>query len=194
MEVVKRQKYSKRSEDCAQNHEKIWIIVWGSPTPPMGKSWSAGTQIRKSVEQTVPGGQAKREMGHGHFLHPHKRRHFISVYDPRSVWQQYCGLQDCKSADCESCSGHDSSGNEERESRCGVAAPQRPRLSIHIASILQANTILRHNAVHVKERKSLWQCHGRKFLLHSENRVHLPPQAKDAPRSKRTDRQVYLLL
>ena len=27
MEVVKRQKYSKRSEDCAQNHEKIWIIV-----------------------------------------------------------------------------------------------------------------------------------------------------------------------
>ena len=46
----------------------------------MGKSWSAGTQIRKSVEQTVPGGQAKREMGHGHFLHPHKRRHFISVH------------------------------------------------------------------------------------------------------------------
>ena len=43
------------------------------------------TQIRKSVEQTVPGGQAKREMGHGHFLHPHKRRHFISVHDPRSV-------------------------------------------------------------------------------------------------------------
>ena len=77
---------------------------------------------------------------------------------PNEKWVtdiSYIHTKDCKSADCESCSGHDSSGNEERESRCGVAAPQRPRLSIHIASILQANTILRHNAVHVKERKSL---------------------------------------
>ena len=50
---------------------------------------------------------------------------------------------------------------KKEKSRCGVAAPQRPRLSIHIASILQANTILRHNAVHVKDKEILmtmpWQ-------------------------------------
>lgn len=32
------------------------------------------------------------------------------------------------------------------------------------------------------------------FFSILKNRVHLPPQAKDVPRSKRTDRQVYLLL
>ena len=45
--------------------------------------------------------------------------------------------------------GHDPLGHEEREkeSRCGVTAPQRPGLSIHLTSILQANTILWHNTV-----------------------------------------------
>ena len=37
----------------------------------------------------------------------------------------------------------------------GLALHSDQGVSIHIASILQANTILRHNAVHVKERKSL---------------------------------------
>ena len=38
----------------------------------------------------------------------------------------------------------------EKEGRCGVAAPQRPRLSIYIASIFYANSILRDNAINVK--------------------------------------------
>ena len=42
---------------------------------------------------------------------------------------------------------------EEEESRCGVAPPQRPRLSIHFASIFQADTRLRHYAFHVKTWK-----------------------------------------
>ena len=37
------------------------------------------------------------------------------------------------------------------ECRCGVAAPQRPRLSIYIRSIFQANSILRDNAINVKQ-------------------------------------------
>ena len=51
--------------------------------------------------------------------------------------------------------GHDPFGHEERENRCGVADPKRLGLSIHLTSILQANTILWHNAIHVKERKFL---------------------------------------
>ena len=39
-----------------------------------------------------------------------------------------------------------------KEGRCGVAAPQRPRLSIYIPSIFQANSILRHNTINVKKR------------------------------------------
>lgn len=39
-----------------------------------------------------------------------------------------------------------------------INAPQRPRVSIHLASILQPNPILRDNTFHVKQRKPL--CHN----------------------------------
>lgn len=35
-----------------------------------------------------------------------------------------------------------------------------------------------HYAVYVKERKSSRQCYDREFLLHPQNRVHLPAQAR----------------
>ena len=76
-------------------------------------------------------------MGHRYFLYPYQGRRPVPVHDPGSVRQQYRGLQDGDAADSQPCPGYDSAGNEEgeKESRCGVAAPQRPRLSIYIASI-----------------------------------------------------------
>ena len=55
--------------------------------------------------------QAEYEMGHGHLLRPYKGGCIVSVHDP--------------------------AGDEEREkeSRCGVAAPQRPGLSIYLSWI-----------------------------------------------------------
>ena len=49
----------------------------------------------------------------------------------------YCGLQDSVQTDGQSCVGYDPAGDEEREkeSRCGVAAPQRPGLSIYLSWI-----------------------------------------------------------
>ena len=52
----------------------------------------------------------------------------------------------------ESGSGYHSSGNTQRkeEGRRGVAAPQRPRLSIRFTSIFQADSTIRHYAFDVK--------------------------------------------
>lgn len=79
----------------------------------MGKPRSTGTQIRKFVKSAIQDRQTKYKMGHGHFLHPYQGGGAISVYDPRSVRQQYCGLQGGIQADCEPCTGHDPAGNEE---------------------------------------------------------------------------------
>ena len=38
---------------------------------------------------------------------------------------------------------------------CGAPPPQRPGISVHLASILQPNTSIRHYSVNVKERKSV---------------------------------------
>ncbi len=43
----------------------------------------------------------------------------------------------------------------EKGSRCGVAPPQRPGISVHLASILQSDSSIRHYAFHVKERKPI---------------------------------------
>lgn len=66
-------------------------------------------------------------------------------------------LYDNIAANGESGPGHHSSGNEERETECRrrVAALQRPRISVHLASILQPDSTIRHYAFDVKERKSL---------------------------------------
>ncbi len=132
---------------------EVRFAVRNTSPQEMGKPWSAGTQIRKSAGPTVLRGHAQRKVGHRYLLHPHKRGYSVSVYDPGSVRQQYCSLQDSNPANRKSCSGHDPIGDEEREkeSRRGVTAPQRPRFSIHLSSILQPNPILRHKAFHVKE-------------------------------------------
>ena len=44
---------------------------------------------------------------------------------------------------------------EKKEGRREPTTPQRPRLSIYLASIFQANTKVQHNAVNVKERELL---------------------------------------
>ena len=43
----------------------------------------------------------------------------------------------------------------EKKGRCGAPPPQRPRISVHLASILQPDTSIRHYSVYVKERKSV---------------------------------------
>lgn len=57
----------------------------------------------------------------------------------------------------------------EKEGHCGVAAPQRPGVPVHLASILQPDKILWHYALHVKTRKLLRQCYGGKFLFHPQD-------------------------
>ena len=60
-------------------------------------------------------------------------------------------------ADGESGSGHHSSCHEtrEKEGRCGVAPPQRPGISVHLASVLQPDSSIRHYALDVKKGKSI---------------------------------------
>ena len=82
----------------------------------------------------------------------------------------------------------------EKEGRCGVAPPQRPGLSIYIPSIFQANSKIRYNSVHVKTRELLWQCDGRKFFLHSQNRVYLQTQTGVLQWSQWNDWSLYSLL
>lgn len=79
----------------------------------------------------------KQQMGHGYFLHSNQVRGVVPVYDPRSVRQQHCGLQDRNGAKCESGSGYHSPGNTQgkKEGRRGVAAPQRPGCSVRLTSI-----------------------------------------------------------
>ena len=64
----------------------------------------------------------------------------VSVYDPRSVWQQHCGLQDCDAANSESGTGYNPPGRTQRkeEGRRRVAAPQRPGVSVYFPSVLYA--------------------------------------------------------
>ena len=66
-----------------------------------------------------------------------------------------CGLQDRNGAKCESGSGYHPPGNTQgkEEGRRGLAAPQRPRLSIHIPSIFQADSTIRHYAFDIKTWK-----------------------------------------
>ncbi len=44
---------------------------------------------------------------------------------------------------------------KEKESRCNVVAPQRPRVSIHFPRVFSPDSILWYNAVHVKTWKLL---------------------------------------
>ena len=76
---------------------------------------------------------------------------------------------------------------EKKRVAAEFAAPQRPRLSIHVTSIFPADSRIRHYAVHVKPGEPIRQCHGRKFLFHSQNRMHLPPQSGHLLRGQRDD-------
>ena len=97
------------------------------------RKWvNMGQQVhkyKKLAEPPVPCGQAQQQMGNGYFLHPHKARSFISVYDSGLVRQQHRGLQNRDTADRESGAGHHSSGDEagEKEGRCGAPPPTATR-------------------------------------------------------------------
>ena len=83
---------------------------------------------------------------------------------------------------------------EKKKSRCGAPLPQRPGISVHLASILQPNTSIRHYSVNVKERKSVWQRDGRKLLLYFENWMYLPAETNNFFRSKWNDWALYPFL
>lgn len=120
----------------------------------MGKSWSAGTQIRKSVEQTVPAVRPNEKwVTDISYIHTKEGILYLSMirdlYDNSIVAYKTASRQTVNLV-------LDTIRLAMKKEK--VAAELQltaTRLSIHIASILQANTILRHNAVHVKERKSL---------------------------------------
>lgn len=155
MEVVKRQKYSKRSEDCAQNHEKYGLLS----EVRRRRQWvNLGQQVHKyenllnrQFRAVRPNEKWVTDIS---YIHTKEGILYLSMirdlYDNSIVAYKTASRQTVNLV-----LDTIRLAMKKRESRCGVAAPQRPRLSIHIASILQANTILRHNAVHVKERKSL---------------------------------------
>ena len=54
-------------------------------------------------------------MGYGHIIYPNKGRRSVSVYDPRSVRQQHCSLQDGYTANSQSGIGYNTVSDEERE-------------------------------------------------------------------------------
>ena len=62
---------------------------------------------------------------------------------------------DCDTANGESGAGHypPDSAQRKEEGRCGVAASQRLRLSLHISGIFQADSAIRHYAFDVKTWK-----------------------------------------
>ena len=80
----------------------------------------------------------EQQMGDRYLLYPYQTRRIVSVREPKTVRQQHCGLQDRNATNRKSGSEYHSSGYaaREKESRCGVAAPQRLRVPVHITSIL----------------------------------------------------------
>lgn len=96
------------------------------------------------------------EMGNGHLLHPHQAGRTVPIHDPGSLRQQYCGLQ---------------TGTEQtvglvldtirlamkREKRRLLqnSTSTATRDSVHLASILQPDSSIRHYTVHVKKGKSI---------------------------------------
>ena len=117
-----------------------------------------------------------------YFLYSIQTGRIISLHDLGLVWQQHCSLQDRNIANGESGAGHHPPGSAQR------------RLSIHIPSIFQADETIRHYAFDVKTLESLRQRNGGKFLFHSQNRMHLPPQTSDLLGSERDDWPLYPFL
>ena len=96
-------------------------------------------------------------MGNGHLLHPRQAGRTVSVHDPGALRQQNRRLQDRNTADSKPGVGHHSPGHEEgeKESLRGVAAPQRPGISVYLSGVLQPGPSIRHYTVHIKTRKSV---------------------------------------
>ena len=81
-----------------------------------------GQQVHKYenlLNRGISGWSPQSQVGHGHLLHSHRSRRALSVYHSRSVWQQYCCLQDRNYTDRQSCTGHHPACDAEGESRCG---------------------------------------------------------------------------
>ena len=133
--------------------------------------------LSKSTEQRLPCWSTKPEMGNRYFIYQNRTGLLVSVHHPRSVWQQYRCIQDRYRAKHSSCPEYAQRSPEKRKCHCRVAAPQWPRLSIHLTSIFPPDSIIRHYAVNVKTWKSIWQCFSGKLFLNPENRVCLPGEA-----------------
>ena len=139
-------------QDNSACHAKVQPIGRDSPPQEMETDGPAGIQIRESSQPGLSRRSAKPQMGNRYLLYSYQTRCIVLIHDPRSVRQQHCGLQDRNGTKRESGSGYHSSGNTQRkeEGRRGVAAPQRPRLSIRFTSIFQADSTIRHYAFDVK--------------------------------------------
>lgn len=154
MEVVKRQKYSKRSEDCAQNHEKYGLLS----EVRRRRQWvNLGQQVHKyenllnrQFRAVRPNEKWVTDIS---YIHTKEGILYLSMirdlYDNSIVAYKTASRQ---TVNLVLDTIRLAMKKEKVAAGCGSTAT---RLSIHIISILQANTILRHNAVHVKERKSL---------------------------------------
>ena len=79
-----------------------------------------------------------RKWGDRYLLYSNQTRCAVPVHDPGSVRQQHCSLQDCNPANSQPGSGYDPPGSAQRkeEGRRGVTAPQRPGVSVYLASVL----------------------------------------------------------
>lgn len=185
-----------QSENHPPCHKGIRLAGWNSSPQEVAANRSAAAQIRKSTQLRFLFRNAKLQIGDRYFLYSIQTGRIISLHDLGLVWQQHCSLQDRNIANGESGAGHHPPGSAQRkeEGRRGVTTPQRPRLSIHIPSIFQDDETIRHYAFDVKTLESLRQRNGGKFLFHSQNRMHLPPQTSDLLGSERDDWPLYPFL
>ena len=87
-------------------------------------------------------GPAQQQMGNGHLLHPHQARRNLylsmirDLYD-NSIVAYKTGTEQTVNLVLDTI--RLAMQQVEKEGRCGVAAPQRPGLSIHLSSIFPAN-------------------------------------------------------
>ena len=165
----------------------IWVTYWQS------FPWS--DILDRLPFQTEAGGRWLRvlfarysEWSFGEYyfryqLHSNHAGNSLPFRHPRFIWLKHRRLQNQHPPKYQTGAGYDPHGNRKRRGHCRAATPQWPRLSICFSKLFCPNYAIRHYSVYVKTGEPIRQCYGRKFLFHSQIRMHSSFQAGDHPRS-----------
>ena len=141
------------------------------------------TNLCESVESQFLCWQTQSKMGNRYQLYSNQAGNSLPFRHPRFVWLKHRRLQNQHPPKYQTGAGYDPHGNRKRRGHCRAATPQWPRLSICFSKLFCPNYAIRHYSVYVKTGEPIRQCYGRKFLFHSQIRMHSSFQAGDHPRS-----------